>query len=482
MGVKRNFLYSAVLTVSNYVFPFIIYPYVSRVLGVENIGICNYVDSIINYASVFALMGVAVAGTREIARAAGDSEQLYRVFTAFFVLCAGMTLIATGALLWATFTVEKMAPYKPLLLIGLAKLWGNFLLLEWFFRGIEDFRYITVRTIAVKMGYLVAVFALIHVASDYAVYFLLICLMVAVNAAFNCVRAATVVRFRWDAVVVRRCAIPFFIFGAYCVLTSLYTTFNVMYLGYEQGDVEVGYYTTSTKIFQIVLALYTAYSTVVMPRASALLSQGRKDEFHELIRKSIYGLLAFAVPAAIFLMIFSRGVVYLIAGDGYEGAELPMTIMMPLIFIIGYEQILVIQVLMPLGSDKATLLNSGIGASISLVLNYLLIHVMMMGAVGSSIVWVCSEVVVLLLSQWFVTRYTRQRFPVGLFVRNVVSYLPYVVAALAISYALSARSIYAMAAGGVLLVAYAVVVQVYVLKNPLIAEQIGVITNKLRGR
>ena len=48
-SLKKNFFYSALLTVANYVFPLITYPYVSRVLGVTNIGMCNFVDNIINY-------------------------------------------------------------------------------------------------------------------------------------------------------------------------------------------------------------------------------------------------------------------------------------------------------------------------------------------------------------------------------------------------------------------------------------------------
>ena len=64
MGVKKNFLYSAILTISNYIFPLLTYPYVSRVLGVTNIGICNFVDSIINYFILFSMMGVSIFGIR----------------------------------------------------------------------------------------------------------------------------------------------------------------------------------------------------------------------------------------------------------------------------------------------------------------------------------------------------------------------------------------------------------------------------------
>ena len=62
MGIKKNFVYSSILTISNYLFPLITYPYVSRVLGVTNIGICNYIDSIINYFVLFSSLGITVLG------------------------------------------------------------------------------------------------------------------------------------------------------------------------------------------------------------------------------------------------------------------------------------------------------------------------------------------------------------------------------------------------------------------------------------
>ena len=46
MSLKKNIVYSSILTVSGYLFPFITFPYVTRVLGVENFGICSFYDSI----------------------------------------------------------------------------------------------------------------------------------------------------------------------------------------------------------------------------------------------------------------------------------------------------------------------------------------------------------------------------------------------------------------------------------------------------
>lgn len=93
MGIKSNFIYSSLLTVSSFLFPMLTYPYVSRVLGVTNIGVCNFVDSIINYFILFSSMGINVVGIREIAKAKGDTLRVSKVFSSLWILEAGMTAI-----------------------------------------------------------------------------------------------------------------------------------------------------------------------------------------------------------------------------------------------------------------------------------------------------------------------------------------------------------------------------------------------------
>jgi O-antigen/teichoic acid export membrane protein len=96
----------------------------------------------------------------------------------------------------------------------------------------------------------------------------------------------------------------------------------------------------------------------MLPRMSALYAEGNIKEFKKLISKSTQLLFSFAIPAVIYTVIFAPEIVYLISGAGYEGAYLPARIIMPLILIIGYEQVLVIQILMPTKQDKAILTNS----------------------------------------------------------------------------------------------------------------------------
>ena len=423
-SIKKNFFYNGLLTVANYLFPLITYPYVSRVLGVSNIGICNFVDSIVNYFILFSMMGISIVGVREIAAVREDREARNRVFSSLIALnglTSGLAAIALGV---AIFVVPALAEYRSLLGIGVVKILANFLCMDWLFRGVEEFKYITNRTILVKSLYVVGVFLLIRKPGDYPVYYLLLTLMVVLNACINLSYARRFVSFRKREVDLARHARPFFTMGLYMFLTSMYTTFNVMYLGFVSNTEQVGYYTSATKVFSMVIALFTAFTTVMLPRMSAVLSEGRKEEFLELVSKTFRVLFIAGVPVILLLWVGAGDVIRILSGKGYEGAVVPMRIVAPLILVIGMEQILVVQVMMPMKMDRAVFVNSAVGAGVGVLLNLLLVRFLL--AQGSAIVWMVSELAVFLCAWLVVSRSLSLRFPLGCLARVIAFHLPLV--------------------------------------------------------
>lgn len=461
-SVKKNFVYSSILTASSYIFPLLTYPYVSRVLGVTNIGICNYIDSIIHYFILFSMMGIAATGIREIAANKNNSKELNKVFSSLFLLNGIFTLFALFVLLIVMYTVPSLAEYRQLLWIGAMKLIANALLFEWLYKGIEDFKYITKRTIIVKIFYVISVFVFVHDSNDYSVYFLLTTLMVVINALINCFHARLFVHLTKDGISISPYIKSYLVLGFYLILNSFYTSFNVAYLGFVTSPTEVGYYTTATKLFSIVIAVFSAFTGVMLPRMSALRSQGKIDEFLLLIRKSVSALLAFAMPMVALFSVFSPDVIDIFAGKGYEGAYIPARIVMPLVFVIGYEQILVMQVLMPMKKDRAIFINSVVGASVGLLFNLLLVS--RFAAVGSSIVWALSELSVLVFAQHFVSKYVDYKFPwreVGLY---AASYLPLFLLCIWIAHFCEIMLL-RLSIAGILVVVYSIAIQEMILKN-----------------
>lgn len=468
MGLKRNFLFSSILTVSGYLFPILVYPHVARALGVHNMGVCNFVDSIIDYFILFSMLGISTVGIREIAAAHHDRDRLSSAFSSLLVLGGITTVIALVALVVSAYTIPALAEYRKLLLIGVVKLLGNFLMIDWFYRGLEDFRYVTMRTIAVKIGFVVAVFIWVWHPDDYITYYLLLCLMMGINAMFSCLHAASRVKFSIKGVDMRLYLKPFLIMGLYCMLNSMYTTFNVAYLGFSCGDTEVGYYTTATKFFMILIGLYTAFTTVMIPHMSTLAERGDMEEFRHMGRKAVNFLMAIGVPLVAFTCVFSAEIIALFSGDQYLPAALPARIVFPLILIIGYEQIIIIQMLLPLKKEKAMFVGSIIGATIGLSLNLLLVN--RMESAGSAIAWVGAEVAVLISGQAFLTHYTGFRFPGAAFCRNIAAYLPLAAMLAGMYLYMPAGNFTRLLAGGTLTLVYAAAAQLLLLKNETVME------------
>jgi len=468
MGIKKNFVYSSILAVSGYIFPLLTFPYVSRVLGVTNIGICNFIDSIINYFVLFSMMGIAATGIREVAQHKNDKSTLSNVFSSLLTINAIATFIVLVVLVLVTCFVPQIREYWQLMFIGGTKVLFNLFLIEWFFQGIENFKYITIRSLIIKILFVLSVFIFIRNADDYKIYFTLMCLLVAVNAIYNWFYRRKFVLFDIHNITLKKYYKSFLTIGTYKLLTSMYTSFNVAFLGFVGGNTEVGYYTTATKLYAIILSLFTAFTGVMLPRMSVLMSEGNIHEVKCLISKSFDILLFLSFPVIAWSVVYAPEIIRLIAGVGYEGAILPMRIVMPLILIIGTEQILVIQILYPLRADKSILINSIIGASVGIIANLLFVHYYL--SIGSSVVWILSECAVLISSAYFVWKLTGIKLPVKSFIINFAYSIFFFIICLGIRHC--TMNYWGLAISALVCGALAFALQIFINKNKFVMNTI----------
>ena len=421
-SIKKNFAYKSVLTLSTYLINFITFPYVARVLGVERIGLVNFVDNTVNYFLLFATMGVGLLGVREIAAVKEDKKRRDQVYSSVLALNLLFTLVSLGIYLLCVVTIPKLCQYDELFYIGTAKILFTVFLVEWFFTGVENFRYITLRSILIKVLYIISVFLFVRDTSDYRLYFILTVGVVVLNALINQLYILEFVRVRWNNIQLFKYLKQNVTLGIYTLMTSMYLTFNVMYLGLVSNNTEVGYYTTAFKLYSVVLGFFTAFTNVMLPRMSSLLANGEKDRFQELVNRSFSVMATCCIPLILCSMILAPQIIYILSGPGYEGAILPMRIIMPAAFAVGMAQVLAIQVLMPMKKDKVLLVASIIGAVVSLLINLLVIP--SLASAGSAIVLVCSEAVVTGTYVVYVLSHRLTWIPVGIIWKNVCYSLP----------------------------------------------------------
>ena len=67
---------NAILNASSFIFPFITFPYISRVLLPYGVGKVNFATSVVSYFSMFAMLGIPTYGVRICAQVRDDKREL----------------------------------------------------------------------------------------------------------------------------------------------------------------------------------------------------------------------------------------------------------------------------------------------------------------------------------------------------------------------------------------------------------------------
>jgi len=424
MSIKKNIVYNSILTLSQYVVLLIIFPYISRILGVSNLGKISFIDNSINYFILFSTLGLASVGVREIAKYKNDAEKLNSVFSSLLSLSVILSLIVLIIYSIAILTIPQFTLYKEAFFIGSAKIIFTVFLIEWLYKGVEDFKYITIRNISINLFYIVSILIFVKKREDYLIYFFLTICTVVINAIINMFYSRHIVKFSLADINIKPYINQLVLLGSYSILTSMYTTFNVMYLGFVSDSMQIGYYWTALKIYTIIIGLFTAFTSVMMPRMSSLLFSGNNAEFNVIINKSFNALFTACFPIIIIGVILAPNIVGIIAGNGYEGAIIPMQIIMPLVLFVGIAQIIANQILMPMQKDKSVFTASIIGACVGIISN--MIFVKDYGAVGTSFVLLISEISVTTYYLYFLLKNNIIVFPLKSLLRNLFYSIPYI--------------------------------------------------------
>lgn len=404
MGLKKNILYSGFLTTGLYLSQLITYPYVTRILGATNLGYCNFVQSYVQFFLLLSALGVSTLGVREIAKLNGDKSVISQKFSQLFLLTAITTSIALVVYISIGFYIPQFIPYRKLFFIGAFNIIFSLFNIEWLFRGIENFKYITLRILAVRLVYIALIFLLVKNENDYVIYYVLGVGSVIINSTINWAYSKKFVTLQLQPLKsILQYLKPNTIIGAQMLLLSYNSTINPVLLGMLSNDMEVGFFTTASKLTVIVLLFYNAYTLALMPRISALVGNDSRNNAISLIGKSYRILYMAALPLVILIEIYTPEIVLLIAGSGYEGAILPMRIALPIIVIGGISQITINQVLIPHNYERITLIAACVGVIICITLNLILVPIL--SSVASAIAWIITEIIMTVITLTCVRKY-----------------------------------------------------------------------------
>lgn len=395
-STKFNFIMNSILTASAFIFPLITYPYVSRVLGPENIGKVSFATSVIYYFSMFAQLGIPTYGISVCARVREDKEKLSRTTQEIMIINLVMTALVYVVFAVSLFAIPRLREEKTLFIVMCVTILFNTIGVEWLYKSLEQYSYITTVSILFKFISVAAMFAFVHLKSDYIIYGGISILAATGSGFMNFIRLR---RFVYLKPVgnynFKRHFKAIWVFFAMSVATTIYTNLDTVMLGFIKTDTDVGYYNTAVKVKNVLCSLVTSLGTVLLPRMSCLAEEKKWDEFYSLVKKALNFVLLISLPLMVFFIIFANESILLLSGSMFLPAKLPMQIITPTIVLIGITNVLGIQVLVPLGREKQVLYSEIAGAVINLILNSALIP--SFASSGAAIGTLVAEFVVLVV-------------------------------------------------------------------------------------
>ena len=401
-SIQKNFIMSSILAISSVVFPFISFRYVSRILLPEGTGKVTLAVSVVSYFLLFAQLGIPTYGIRACAKVRDDREKLTRTAQELLYINLFMCVLVYAVFGLALAFVPKMREEKLLYLVVCPTILLTSLGMEWLFKALEQYTYITVRSIIFKFIALLSMFLLIHVQKDYIIYAGISLFASSASYVMNLFHAKKYIDLKplghFDF---RQHYKPIMVFFAMTCATTIYTHLDTVMLGFMKTDVDVGYYNAAVKIKTILLGIVTSLGTVLLPRASYYIQSGRYDDFYKISGKALSFVTLFATPVMLYFILFAREGILLISSDSFEGSILPMQIIMPTLLWIGLTNILGLQMLVPLGREKVVLYSEIAGAVVDVALNAILIP--RYASAGAAVGTLVAEIVV------FVVQYAALR-------------------------------------------------------------------------
>lgn len=337
-----------------YILAFITFPYLVRVLQVENFGAVVFVQGIIQYFVLFTDYGFNLLGPKEIAQHDSIKER-GKIFASIF--CAKLILLLISTIVFICMLIgAKYINDIDIILYSVVYLMviGNVIFPIWFFQGIQQMRYITIVNIIGRFLSVACIFYFVKAPSDYILAGLFQAIVPLI--AGICSWIILWKKYREVFILPKIKNVKQVFIDAWEIFTStiainLYTASNIVFLGLLTNNTIVGYFSGAQKIIQNINQLISPVIQAIYPYVSKTASNSKNDAL-KFLRKIVLILGGGNFIGSILIFIFAEWIVDILLGAGYEQSVLLLRILAFLPFIISLSNIFGIQTMLVFGMKK----------------------------------------------------------------------------------------------------------------------------------
>lgn len=368
----KNTIYKSMLSMVNIVVPLVIGPYIMRLLDVDLYGLYNRVFADFQMFLAFASFGVYTLGVREISKIRNDKEKVSKLFTNLFVISfLSNMLVLIIYLIFSLITSTGLA--KVLYLVMSIQIIANVFYVEFVNEALENYKFITIKSIIVKIIYFLAILLAVRNPHDIVIYAVIVSLTNFLNNIISFIYAKHRISFDFSKIQIKKYIKPLI---AVLVITNadlLYSQLDRVMLGRYVSGVSVTVYYTAYYLISTLSAIPYSIINVSIPRLSYLLKNEGKEIYEEKLNNSISSLIFIIVPMCLGVFVLSKEAIILYAGKKYLMAIVPLMIACITRIFISLESVMNNLVMYPNNREDRILKVSLTCGISNLIINYLLV-------------------------------------------------------------------------------------------------------------
>jgi O-antigen/teichoic acid export membrane protein len=394
-SLYKNSIYYLFYNVLNIAFPFVISIYVARVLLPDSVGIVATAQNLAQYFVLFSFLGIPTYGLREIAKIKDNKAGLNQLFSELFFINLISTICFSGLYLALIFSVPAYRSNYLLYLIVGGTIAGNALNISWLYEGLEEFGFISLRNLLLKIAVFVCLLIFVKGPEDYLTYAMISVLGTVGNYFFDVVFSPKFVHLTTKNLNFKRHAKSIFYLTVVNLAIELYSLTDITMIGIFCEPKNVAYYSYASRIQKICLQIINTFTIVIIPRLSEEYKEGKTEVVNQLITNALLVIFILALPMIIGLFFVSDEAVLVLFGSEYQPAAIVLKILSLLLLISPVGYLLGSRVLLIVGKEKLMGIPVGIGALVNVIGNYFLIQ--QYNEIGAAIASIISELVVMMI-------------------------------------------------------------------------------------
>ena len=395
-SLKLNAFFNVVRNVLRLIFPLITFPYVSRVLMPEGIGKVNFANSIVMYFYTIASLGIGSYGIREAAKIRNDRLALAKFTKEMLSINIVSTLVSYILLAASLVFVKKFESYRILIIVNSSSIILNTIGFEWLYSALEEYGYITLRSIIFQIISLALTFILVRNSDDVVNYALVSVISNVGSNVCNLIHARRYLDLKTKVKLeIKKHLKPIFLLFFSSIAITVFSILDTSMVGFIKDDVEVGYYTSASKIIRMIRDLFPAISTVMFARVSYYVGTKETQKIKEVTGQIFNLFYALSIPICMGFILLMKPILLLMCGSEFLPAVAVGQVLAPLVILSSISGYLSGAVLISFGREKIYMYVEVGAALLDIVLNFAFIP--KYGALGAGIATLITELVMFIV-------------------------------------------------------------------------------------